>query len=123
MWLKIQPDGPGRFPVKNEAMKNYNKHEIAVSQLIREEIDILVGGYENTMLDYPKDSNEYKKAYNYLYETPSKDLLEEFYNLVMARCKAGSNEEHARFAGSTFIRAKLGLYIIKNGLGKEFHNA
>ena len=89
--------------------------------LIRDEIDILVGGYENTMLDCPEDSKEYKEAYNYLYETPARELLEEFYNMVMARCKAGSNEEHARFAGSDFLRAKLGVYIIKNQLGKEFH--
>ncbi len=91
--------------------------------LIREEIDILVGGYENAMLDNPKDSKEYKDAYKYLYETPSKDLLEEFYTMVMARCKSGSNEEHARFAGSIFLRTKLGIYIIKNGLGKEYHVA
>ena len=91
--------------------------------LIREEVDILVGGLENTMLDCPKDSQEYKDAYSYLYETPAKDLLEEFYWMVMSRCKAGSNAEHARFAGSDFLRAKLGLYIIKNQLGKEFHIA
>lgn len=101
--------------------QSYNKHEIAMMGLIREEVDILVGGYENTMLDSPVDFQDYKDAYNYLYETPAKDLLEEFYDLVMARCKAGSNEEHARFAGSAFLRAKLGLYIINNRLGKEFH--
>lgn len=100
----------------------YNKHEIAMLTLIREEVDILVGGYENTMLDFPEDAPEYKDAYNYLYNTPARDLLEEFYVMVMNRCKAGSNEEHARFAGSDFLRAKLGLYIIKNKLGKEFHN-
>lgn len=103
------------------ATRNYTKHEIAMMQLIREEVDYLVGGYENTMLDFSEDAEEYKEAYNYLYETPAKDLLEEFYNLVMDRCKAGSNAEHARFAGSDFLRAKLGLYIIKNKLGKEFH--
>lgn len=120
--FKIEHHGPGRFPVKKQTMKqNYNKHEIAMLGLIREEIDILVGGYENQMMDSPVDSKDYKDAYNYLYETPAKDLLEEFYDLVMARCKAGSNAEHARFAGSAFLRAKLGLYIIKNGLGKEFH--
>lgn len=109
-------------PLNLYTMKhNYNKHEIAMMTLIHEEIDILVGGYENSMLDTPKDSDEYKEAYSYLYETPAKDLLEEFYGMVMARCKAGSNAEHARFAGSDFLRAKLGLYIIKNQLGKEFH--
>lgn len=102
-------------------VNNYNKHEIAMLGLIRSEVDYMVGGYENTMLDFPVDSKEYKEAYSYLYETPAKDLLEEFYNLVMDKCKAGSNEEHARFAGSAFLRAKLGLYIIKNELGKEFH--
>lgn len=98
----------------------YNKHEIAMMGLIREEVDILVGGYENAMLDCPEDSKEYKEAFNYLYKTPARDLLEEFYNLVMNRCKAGSNAEHARFASSAFLRAKLGLYIIKNRLGAEF---
>lgn len=102
--------------------QNYTKHEMAMLMLIREEVDILVGGYENAMLDSPSDSASYKEAYEYLYETPAAELLEEFYNLVMARCKAGSNAEHARFAGSAFLRAKLGLYIIKNKLGKEFHN-
>lgn len=103
--------------------QNYNKHQLAMLGLIREEVDILVGGLENTMLDFPKDSQEYKDAYSYLYETPAKDLLEEFYWMVMSRCKAGSNAEHARFAGSDFLRAKLGLYIIKNQLSKEFHIA
>ena len=100
--------------------QSYNKHELAMLGIIREEVDILVGGYENEMLDNPTDSDNYKKAYAYLYETPAKELLEEFYDLVMARCKAGSNAEHARFAGSTFPRAKLGAYIIKKNLGKEF---
>lgn len=98
----------------------YNKHEIAMMVLIREEVDYLVGGYENTMLDFSESAPEYKEAFNYLYKTPARELLEEFYNLVMNRCKAGSNEEHARFAGSEFLRAKLGLYIIKNRLGAEF---
>ena len=35
---------------------NYTKHEIAMMQLIREEVDYLVGGYENTMLDFPEDA-------------------------------------------------------------------
>ena len=103
--------------------QNYNKHQLAMLGLIREEVDIFVGGLENTMLDCPKDSQEYKDAYSYLYETPAKDLLEEFYWMVMNRCKAGSNAEHARFAGSDFLRARLGLYIIKNQLSKEFHIA
>ena len=106
-----------------KAMRTYTKHEIAMLQLIREEIDPLVGGYENAMLDSEEGSEEYKKAYSYLYETPARDLLEEFYWFVMQRCKAGSNAEHARFAGSDFLRAKLGVYIIKNKLGKEFNTA
>lgn len=101
--------------------RTYTKHEIAMMTLIREEIDTYVGGMENTMLDFPEDSEEYKEAYDYLYNTPAKDMLEEFYWMVMSRCKAGSNAEHARFAGSAFLRAKLGLYIIKNKLSKEFH--
>lgn len=100
-------------------MKTYNKHEIAMLQLIREEVDYLVGGYENTMLDFPEGSAEYKEAYDYLYNTPVQELLKEFYDLVMNRCKAGSNAEHARFAGSAFLETKLGVYIIKNKLGKE----
>lgn len=102
---------------------NYNKHQIAMLQLIHEEVDVYVGGYENQMLDFAENTNEYKEAYNHLYEISAQDLLEEFYEMVMSRCKAGSNAEHARFAGSDFLRAKLGLYIIKNKLGKEFHAA
>ena len=101
--------------------RTYTKHEIAMFTLIREYIDPFVGGFENEMLDWPEDSEEYKNAYNYLYNTPAKDLLEEFYWMVMDYCKAGSNAEHARFAGSAFLRANLGVYIIKNKLGKEFH--
>lgn len=98
----------------------YNKHEIVMMQLIHEEVDCFVGGYENAMMDEPEDSALYKEAYNYLYKTPAKEMLEDFYRMVMNRCKAGSNEEHARFAGSEFLRAKLGLYIIKNRFGAEF---
>lgn len=101
--------------------REYNKHEIEMLRLIREEIDPIVGTSEIALMDYPRDSEEYKDAYCFLYETPAKDLLDYFYNLVMLRCKAGSNEEHARFAGSFFLRVQLGMYIVKNGLGKEYH--
>ena len=102
-------------------MKTYTKHEIAMKGLIREYIDVWVGGYENTILDFPEGTPERKEAEDFLYRTPAATLLEWFYDEVMSNCKAGSNAEHARFAGSEFLRAQLGVYIIKNNLGKEFN--
>jgi hypothetical protein len=103
--------------------RTYNKHEIAMLQIIREEIDTYVGGLENMLLDFPEDSQEYKDAYDELYGHPAKQMLDWFYEMVMSACKAGSRAEHARFAGSDFVKVKLGVYLIKNGLSSDFHIA
>lgn len=100
--------------------KQYTKHEIAVRQIIREEINPFVGGYENQLMDFDEGSDEYNDAYNFLYKTPAKEMMSYFYDLVMNCCKAGSNAEHARFAGSEFIKVSLYAYIIKNKISLEF---
>lgn len=102
--------------------RNYTKHEMAMLQLIQDEVVTLVGSYENLMMDVPEEDGEYKKAFDYLYHTPAEELLDEFYWMVMNRCKAGSYAEHARFAGSRFLRAQLIVFITTNKLGKEFSN-
>ena len=94
-----------------------NKNAVLMRRLVRKVCDYFVGGYENQMMDFPEDAPEYQEAYDILYNTPCKELLDKFYWMVMDACK--KEYENARFAGREFTVATIGAYIIKEKLGKE----
>lgn len=91
-----------------------NAHQKTLYYIMDEVTRDFIGGYENTLLDFSEDEEEYQNAYKFLHQG-HEQLAEFFYDLVMRHCKAGSNAEHARFAGSAFLRERIEKRLTKWG--------
>lgn len=91
-----------------------NAHQKAIFDLMSYEMSNIIGGYENLMMDYTEDDEEYKEAKAYLSQS-REELIEDIYNIVMDDCKKGSNATHARFAGGQFLRDRIEAKLIKWG--------
>lgn len=89
-----------------------NAHQKALYYIMDEVTRDFIGGYENQLLDFSEDEEEYQNAYNFLHQG-HENLANFFYDLVMRHCKAGSNAEHARFAGSQFLRDRIEVRLNK----------
>lgn len=91
-----------------------NAHQRAIFDIMDELTRELIGGNENTLLDFSEEDEEYQDAYNFLHQG-HEQLAQFFYDLVMGHCKAGSNAEHARFAGSAFLKERIEKRLTKWG--------
>lgn len=91
-----------------------NAHQRAIFDIMDELTKEYIGGNENTLLDFSEDEEEYQDAYEFLHQGHDQ-LAEFFYDMVMASCKAGSNAEHARFAGSAFLKERIEKRLTKWG--------
>ena len=92
---------------------NYNAHEAAALRLISELMSEFIGGYENQMLDFLPEDEEYKEAEKFL--TMGHDNLVEFiHECLMDECK-GKAREHLKFAGNEFIDTKISQKLTKWG--------
>lgn len=91
-----------------------NQHQKTAWTIIREEAGEIVGGRENTLLDFAEDSEEYKSAEEALADHSR--LVEEIYEAVMWRGNTGSGTgKHIRFAGSDWIRERIEKVVTKWG--------
>lgn len=91
-----------------------NAHQRAIFDIMDEITRDYIGGYENTLLDFSEDEEEYQNAYKFLHQG-HEQLAQFFYDLVMRHCKVGSNAEHARFAGSAFLKERIEVRLTKWG--------
>ena len=92
-----------------------NMHEKMVSRLIQYAVSELIGGRENTLLDYPEDSEEYQTAKACLNHD---ELFAEIYDYVMMESK-GNYASHIRFAGKQFIEDRIDARLVNEGYGKD----
>lgn len=91
-----------------------NQHEKMVNFLIQQGVSEWIGGLENTLLDYPEDSEEYQNAKADLNHDT---LFGCIYNYVMDNSR-GNYASHIRFAGKKFIEERIESILIKEGYGK-----
>ncbi len=91
-----------------------NAHQKALYRIMDELTREFIGGCENSMMDYEKDAEEYKEAERFL-KMGHKEMADFFYMMVMSECKAGSNAEHARFAGGDFLKERIEVHLNKWG--------
>lgn len=68
-----------------------------------------IGGYENTLLDYPSDSEEYIEAQTFL-KQGHESIKKFFYNEIISVL-----ELEARFCGTDFILERIEKRLIKWG--------
>ena len=95
-------------------IREMNKHQLVMYKLMDKWTCDMIGGYENTLCDYSEDSEDYKEAKDFLSQS-HEELAKYFYNMVMNDCKKGSNAEHARFAGSQFLKDRIDRRLTKWG--------
>lgn len=90
-----------------------NAHQKQAFDFICEVMSEWIGGYENVLLDYEEDSEEYKKAKAFLAQ--GHEVLKELvYNGVMAMSDKGM-AKHLRFAGKDFILERIDRRLTKWG--------
>lgn len=91
-----------------------NNHEKQVNTLISRAVSEIIGGYENTLLDYMEEDEEYKKAQDILNHDTLFDMI---YDYVMNE-SASNYASHIRFAGKQFIEDRIEARLKKEGYGK-----
>ena len=90
-----------------------NKHQREAFRCVCEASGEYIGGWENTMLDYPEDHEEYKNAQTVLSRT-HEELVDDIYQMVMAESDKGVLR-HLRFAGKDFILERIDRRLKKWG--------
>lgn len=99
--------------MKFYAYREMNSHEAQVAKLISRATSEIIGGYENTLLDYPEDSEEYKEAKEILTHDT---LFGMIYDYVMEESRS-NYASHIRFAGKQFIEERIEKRLQKEGYG------
>lgn len=78
-----------------------------------------VGGFENTLLDYDEESEEYIAAKNAL--NNPKEAVERIYNDIMETDGATYAKE-IRFCGTEWIKERIARRLKKEGYYNEYQN-
>ena len=102
--MKLSELGQDRAKAMKIIIRNYNDY---------------VGGFENMLLDYPKDSEEYIAAKNAL--NNPKEAVERIYNDIMATDGATYAKE-IRFCGTEWIKERIARKLKKDGYYPDYQN-
>lgn len=94
-------------------LSEMNAHQREAYRWIMASMSEFIGGYENTMMDYPEDDEEYQTAKAFL-SRPHDELIEFIYNDVMAGADKGM-ARHLRFAGTEWIKERISKRLTKWG--------
>ena len=86
-------------------------NELVLAMLVHEAACDLIGGLENTMMDYPEDSEEYKDAKHDL-EMGHDTLVTWVVNEVKRNREA---MKHLKFVGNDFIVTRANKVVTKLG--------
>ena len=94
-------------------LSEMNKHQKEAFRWISSVMSEYIGGYENTLLDYREEDEEYKEAKELL-SKPRAELAEIIYSMVMEESDKGT-ARHLRFAGTEFIMERINKRLDKWG--------
>lgn len=90
-----------------------NLHQREAFDYICEVMSEYIGGYENTLSDFPEGTEEYKEAKDFLGQGHD-ELKGIIYEEVMAISDTGT-AKHLRFAGTDFIMERIDRRLAKWG--------
>ena len=88
-----------------------NAHQKAIFRMMDELTRDLIGGYENTMMDYPEDSEEYQEAQAFL-SMGHEAMKQHFYSMLTAEREM---QKELRFAGNAFLLERIERRLTKWG--------
>lgn len=94
-------------------LSEMNENQRKVWEIAVENVNMYIGGYENTMLDYPEDSEEYKDAKESL-SLPHDELVE----IILGWCRMSrewQRIENLHFVGIEFMKERISKRLNKYG--------
>lgn len=86
-----------------------NGHQARALRMVKEIYNDIIGGWENTLLDYSEDEDEYQRAYKALHNPEG--LVETIYYDVVR----GMSDTEIRFAGKEWIKERIARKLLKDG--------
>lgn len=95
-------------------MTKLNGHQSYALGLINEAFLDSFLGYENTLQDAPKDSEDYKRACEVL-NAPREVKIERLYRMVAYYTNKSEHDRHIRFAGADWIKERISKKLEKYG--------
>ena len=90
-----------------------NAHQKTAYLIMREEYNNLVGGCENTLLDYSEDSEEYQAAHRTLHD--HEVLRDMIYGEAIATANCRHHAIHMRFAGKEWLFERIDNRLENDG--------
>lgn len=95
-------------------MKEMNAHQLTAFRIMKEVYNDYIGGLENGMQDYDKDSSEYEDCKN---DLENHELLKEtIYKLTIEEANRLGSAKHIRFAGKDFLLERIERRLLKENL-------
>lgn len=88
-----------------------NSNQTVLAMIIRDVAGEYIGGYENTLMDYPEGSKEYQEAKEFL--ATDHDTLVAWIVADVKRDREAM--KHLKFAGNDFITQYTGKLLTKWG--------
>lgn len=95
-----------------------NQHQILALKIMKSQYNELIGGCENSLMDYLSSDEEYQIAHRILYNDQNK-LLETIYKWTVGEANHRGYAKHIRFAGEEWLKDKIKQKLIKDGYYKE----
>lgn len=89
-----------------------NGHQKVVVRVLDELMSEYIGGYENSMMDFAEDDEEYIEAKEFL-SHPHEELINFFYDELMRSTTKVQTE--ARFCGKEWITERISNDLKKMG--------
>lgn len=83
-----------------------NERQYRVFVEVKELCCDVVGGFANTLMDYPKDSVEYKEADEFLHQ-PREQLVDVLYQTLVQESLNSSFNKDLKFVGKQFIIERI----------------
>lgn len=92
------------------------EHEKVAHKFIVRNYNELVGGCENTMMDYSPEDEEYINAKKQLNDTD--DIIETVYKWTINDLESNHFTKAAKFAGTQFMKDSIRKLLIRDGFLK-----
>lgn len=92
-------------------IREMNKNQRELYMMMDQITSEYIGGYENTMLDYPEDSEEYREANEFL--TMGHDAMKDFFFCMISADRESA--KHLKFAGNEFLLERIERRLLKWG--------
>lgn len=94
-------------------IKDMNAHQKKAYLMLKDLYNDGVGGYENALIDYPEDSEEYKEAQEVLADRDG--IKADVYAETISIAEKQGSLRHIKFAGKEWMMERIEELLQKDG--------